>query len=149
LLSGASPAAPARQYALSADSIWRHSVRHLRQAVPAAIDATETGPGGAEAEAGGAMAGALTLQLEALAVLRKARRVGALDVALRAIDQSAKLLELAARLQGRLDTGARIQIGMNIGAEATRERITERLNALRLPSAIDTAAPVIDATALA
>ena len=44
------------------------------------------------------MADAFMLQIEALSVLRRARKVGALDIALRAIAESARLLELAARL---------------------------------------------------
>jgi hypothetical protein len=144
LAVGASPSALGRQYAVSADSIWRHKEKHLRRAVVVATDAGETDPCQADTVGGGVMADALMLQGEALSVLRRARRVGALDVALRAIDQSAKLLELAARLQGRLDNGARIAIGVQIGAAANagavRARITEKDSALTsLPSDIEVA----------
>ena len=92
------------------------------------------------------------LQSVSASIGRRARKLGALDIAMRSIDQQARLLELSARLAGRIDSGGTkigvaLQISEHSRSADMRARLLEKI-AVFTSAATPKPPPTIDSTAI-
>jgi hypothetical protein len=104
LVRGEPNRAIARRVAVTKDALRRHAEAHL----PASLVAIA---GEREAEHGRSLLEQVRdLQAEALTILASAKETGRLSLALAAIREASRLLELAGKVSGEIDSGPTVNV---------------------------------------